>query len=430
MKKCIIPAGQTPSGEVIVSGAKNSAIKLLSAALLSEEKTKIENFPTQLIDVFYEINFIRQFGIDVVIDHIADAIMITPNTYRKVEFSNMDMNLPIRTTYLLAAFQLLREGEAYIPYPSGDNLGLRGYDLHLVVWKQFGYDVNLEENYIYLKKQNAVRSIEINFPYFSIGATENALLCASINNSITIINNAYISPEVYDLISMLKLMGVRIRILGGSCIEIEGNRNLRGVNYTVMPDRIEAITWLIYGILSGGEIMIKNVPFESLKVPLIYIGYSGVDILKSSDTILINKSCVGRYGIQPFEMACGSMPGIISDMQPFFVLLALKARGRSLIVDYRYPERTSYLQELNKFVDKPIAFNEKGYIRISGPVHFGTAVANSTDLRGSMAAILAALLSEGEGHSVILNPNMALRGYNKLAEKLSNLGILIDFPDT
>ena len=110
--------------------------------------------------------------------------------------------------------------------------------------------------------------------------------------------------------------------------------------------------------------------------------------------------------------------------------MALKARGRSLIVDYRYPERTSYLQELNKFVDKPIAFNEKGYIRISGPVHFGTAVANSTDLRGSMAAILAALLSEGEGHSVILNPNMALRGYNKLAEKLSNLGILIDFPDT
>lgn len=117
-------------------------------------------------------------------------------------------------------------------------------------------------------------------------------------------------------------------------------------------------------------------------------------------------------------------------MQPFSVLLALKARGRSPIVDYHYPERILYLQELCKFVDKPIVFNKRGYIRISGLVHFGTAVAGSTDLRGSIAAILAALLSEGKGHCVILNPNMVLRGYIKLAEKLFNLGILIDFSDT
>jgi UDP-N-acetylglucosamine 1-carboxyvinyltransferase len=219
-------------------------------------------------------------------------------------------------------------------------------------------------------------------------------------------------------------MGVTISLLGTSAIEIIGNDNLLGVNYKVMPDRIETLTWLIYGILSGGKIFIKESPFNSMEIPLIHIYNAGIDFFKNQKDIFINQSCINQFGIQPFELACGTYPGIISDMQPFFVLLATKAQGRSLIIDYRYPNRTAYVDELNKMLKNKISY-KPGEIIVNGPSEFYSSDVNSTDLRGSMAVILAALLVKDKTFSIINDPDLALRGYNKLLFKLENLGIKV-----
>jgi UDP-N-acetylglucosamine 1-carboxyvinyltransferase len=331
-------------------------------------------------------------------------------------------NYPIRTTYLLVPALIKRSGRARIPYPGGCKIGNRGYDLHIMVWKELGATVEEKEDYIEITAPNGFKPSEISFPISTIGGTENALICASIIAGESIIRNAYISPEIENLIDFLKTLGVWIEVVGNSYIKITGNRSLKGSIFRVMPDRIEALTWIIYGILSGGELTIKDIPFESMEIPLIHIQKAGIDFYRNSKNIWISKDCLQNGTIQPFELATGTHPGIISDMQPFYVLLGLHADGISRVYDYRYPERIKYCEELSKFYPNQIKW-EKGLITTYGnksskPI---CNIANSTDLRGSMVLLLAALLSNGE--SSILNFEMALRGYNRLVEKFNKIGI-------
>ena len=191
-----------------------------------------------------------------------------------------------------------------------------------------------------------------------------------------------------------------------------------------MPDRIEALTWIIYGVLSGGDITIEDVPFESMEIPLLHLKDAGIDFYSNSRNIHITPDCLVNGVIQPFELATGTHPGIISDMQPFYVLLGLYADGISRVYDYRYPERLKYCEELSKFYNNQIEW-ETGKIKVYGKSSVPkSASAFSTDLRGSMALVLAALLSEGE--SYIENVEMALRGYNNLDKKLTKLGVSIE----
>lgn len=418
-----IKSGQIPKGVVKISGAKNSATRLMAAATLSNEKTCLTNFPTKLVDVCVKTEFLLAIGADIELDHVEEKVIVSANNLRCTELDCYEY--PIRTTYLLVASQLVRSGRAKIPYPGGCKIGNRKYDLHILVWEKFGCIVLEQDNFIeVIAPDGGILGADIVFPITTVGGTENALLCASVAKGVTTINNAYISPEIQDLINMLCLMGVKIVLHGKGCIVVYGQKELRGVNYSVMPDRIEAITWIVYGILSRGEILIEDVPFDAMNIPLTHLRDAGINYFKNSNSIYVSPNCLDEYGLQPFEVACGTHPGVISDMQPFYVLLALKAKGKSKIIDYRYPERTAFIDELNNFISKPILYNQHGYIKVDGPVKIHSAEARSTDLRGSMAVIMAALLAEN-GESIIHNPEMAFRGYNKLLEKLGNLGIEI-----
>jgi UDP-N-acetylglucosamine 1-carboxyvinyltransferase len=416
-----IRSGQIPKGVVKISGAKNSATRLMAAATLSDEKTCLSNFPTELVDVAVKKDFLEAVGAEIELVRDEEKAIVSANNLHCVELDSYDY--PIRTTYLLVACQLVRSGRAKIPYPGGCKIGNRKYDLHLLVWEKFGCKVIEQDAFIeVIAPVGGIIGAEIIFPITTVGGTENALLCASVAKGTTTINNAYISPEVQDLINMLCLMGVEIDLHGKGCIVINGQKELRGVNYSVMPDRIEAITWIVYGILSGGEILIEDVPFDNMNIPLTHLQDAGINFFKNSNSIYISHKCLDEYSIQPFEVACGTHPGVISDMQPFYVLLALKAKGKSKIIDYRYPERTAFIDELNKFTSTPIHYNRHGYITVDGPVQLHAAEAHSTDLRGSMAVIMTALLVE-DGESIIHGPEMAFRGYNKLIEKFDELGI-------
>lgn len=423
MKKNItakIQGGQKPNGKVKVSGAKNASTRLLAAALIADENVVLTNFPTELVDAQYKIDFIQKSGGQVVVDNRGETVEIDAQGYDNKDLDSYDF--PIRTTYLLVPGLIKRTGMARIPYPGGCKIGNRGYDLHMMVWRKLGAEVVEKPDYIEVRASKGFRAGEINFPISTIGGTENALISASTIAGETIIKNAYISPEIESLIAFLRTLGAKIEVVGNSFIKVEGANYLRGSLFQVMPDRIEAITWIVYGIISGGNITVEDVPFDTMEIPLIHLQHAGIDLYRNARNVIVSPECLINGQIQPFELACGTHPGIISDMQPFYTLLGLHADGTSRIFDYRYPERLKYCDELNKFYAGALSCMP-GSITIEGGKPLQAAVANSTDLRGSMAVVMAALM--GEGESTIYNMEMALRGYNNLENKLKNLGITI-----
>lgn len=409
---------QIPSGTVAVSGAKNSATRLLAAALLASEPVRIRNFPTELVDARAKMDFIRKLGGVVEVNEELSQVEVSAKElgYRGVD----SYALEIRTTYLLAAATLARIGVAQVPYPGGCKIGSRGYDLHMMVWRDLGCVV--QETNDFIKVEGSLKGGLIDFPISTVGGTENALLCSSVADGVTEIRNAYITPEVYDLITLLREMGVKIETTGNSLIRVQGeNGLLRGASHKVMPDRIEALTWIIFAVLTGGNVTVVDVPFADLEVPLIHLRDIGIDVFRNARSVAVSEDCINSSGIQPFELACGTHPGIISDMQPFFTLLGMKAKGKSRIFDYRYPERIAYATELGKFCSGSIE-SELGKITTSGVARLKGCNVQSTDLRGSMALVMAGFFAEGE--TVVNDVQMALRGYNNLMRKLKGLGLI------
>ena len=424
--------GATPSGSVQVSGAKNSATRLLAAALLADGPVHLQNFPTRLVDVQHKIEFCRKLGATIEVSDREKWVKVSAPDLQSRMMGRADFDVPIRTTYLLAAGQILRSGIARIPYPGGCPIGGRtnggrGYDLHVYVWERLGATVTEREDHIEIVA-DGFKGSQISFPISTTGGTENALLCASIAKGETRIQNAYITPEVEDLIKLLRRMGAEIDVYGTSQIVVQGKPGLNMANTTVMPDRIEALTWITYAILSGGTMTIENVPFRSMEVPLLHLEKAGVDLFRNSTAVHVSPACLANGAVQPFELACGAHPGIISDMQAFYVLLAIAGAGISRIYDYRYPDRIAFVGELQKLVDRPALEATSGRITVHGPARFVAGRAKSTDLRGSMAIVIAALCANG--HSVIEDVHMALRGYNDLEDKLRGIGIAIRIEDT
>lgn len=413
----------TLNGTVSVSGAKNSATRVLAASLLSDYHVTLRNFPLELEDVKAKLAFIQTMGAKLVPMPETEELRVHG---RDLSFEQIsDFNLPIRTTYLLAGGALARHGHAKVPYPGGCKIGSRGYDLHIMVWKALGCEV--EELPEYISVTGRLTGGEIDFPISTVGGTENALICAAIASGETQIRNAYVTPEVHDLIAFLREMGAQIELEGSSLINVSGRGGLLGsATFSIMPDRIEALTWIVLGAVNGGSLMIRNVPCDTMQVPLIHLRDAGLDFLSNQNAVQVGPECIGPHGLQPFELATGTHPGVISDMQSFFVFLALFANGRSIVHDYRYPERIAYVDELAKFAPGALVA-EHGKITIRGPIGLIGAHARSTDLRGSMAQIMAALCADGS--SEVDGVEMALRGYNRLPAKLAALGAQAEWID-
>lgn len=415
--KVKIFGSQSLNGAVSVSGAKNSATRVLAAALLSSGRISLRNFPLALEDVKAKISFIRSMGAELEVNEAMSELELVASSLCFDNVKNFD--LPIRTTYLLAAGALAHNGHAKVPYPGGCKIGSRGYDLHMMVWRQLGCAV--EECSEYIDVRGQLIGGVIDFPISTVGGTENALMCASVATGETLIRNAYVTPEVSDLIAFLREMGAHIVQEGSSHIRVQGVGGLlRGASFSIMPDRIEALTWIILGAVTGGTLLVHNVPFETMEVPLIHLRDAGIDLFRNSNTVMISSDCIGPHGIQPFELATGTHPGVISDMQSFYAFLGLFANGRSVVFDYRYPERIAYARELDKFAPGAIKA-EPGKITIQGLKRLQGAQVQSTDLRGSMAQIMAAICAEGE--SQVDGVELALRGYNNLPGKLTSLGV-------
>lgn len=396
-------------GQVKVSGAKNSALRLLAASLLTSEPVELFNFPNGLLDAQIHLDMLGVLGKKFTQNN--DHVIITEQedkVKKMLEWSERS----IRNTLLVLGALTTRFGEGRVPLPGGCKLGERKYDLHVMVLEKMGAQVWEEEGYLCAKVNGKLKGRDIHLPIRSTGATENAILCGTLATGKTTVWNPHIRPEILDLIKMLRKMGAKIQVFGQKCIEIEGVEELHGVKHTVVPDNMEAITWAIASVITNGDIEIINFPFEHLEVPLVFLRESGMKFYRGENSLIV------RGGTPyPVEISTGPYPGINSDMQPLFAVYGACSQGESKIVDLRFPGRYGYAEELAKMgMDYSV---EGDLLKIHGgnPLHGATVKA--LDLRAGMALLLAGLVADGE--TLIEDAWQIERGYENLNEKLKQL---------
>jgi UDP-N-acetylglucosamine 1-carboxyvinyltransferase len=395
-------------GQVEVSGAKNAALKLLTASVLTSEPIELFRSPNGLLDMQVHIAMLKKMG----------KACIENEGYLKIGENQTITNQllwderSIRNSLLILGSLTTRFGEGRVPLPGGCKLGDRKYDLHVMILEQMGAKVWEEEDYLCTKANGKLKGCEIHLPIRSTGATENAILCGTLATGKTTVWNPHIRPEILDLIEMLRKMGAKIQVFGQKCIEIEGVDELHGVKHTVVPDNMEAITWAIASVITNGDVEIINFPFEHLEVPLVFLRESGMKFYRGENSLIV------RGGTPyPVEISTGPYPGINSDMQPFFAVYGACSKGESKIVDLRFPGRYGYAEELAKMgMDYSV---DGDLLKIHGGKPLHGATVKALDLRAGMALLLAGLVADGE--TLIEDAWQIERGYENLKEKLKQL---------
>jgi UDP-N-acetylglucosamine 1-carboxyvinyltransferase len=410
VKKYIISPAKL-HGVVNISGAKNSVLKLLTASLLTGDDLEISNYPANLSDAQIHIGMLKALGKKCLVND--DKVVIT-ETCIKSELAWHERS--IRNTLLILGALTARTGYGAVPLPGGCPLGDRKYDLHVMLLERLGAEVFQQGDMLCAKVNGRLQGTDIHLPLRSTGATENGIICGCLASGKTTIWNPHIRPEILDLIDFLRAMGAEINVYGQERIEVVGVETLTGCKHRVIPDNMEALTWLIGATITGGDIEIHNFPYEHLEVPLIFLRESGARFFRYGDSMIVRGG-----NCYPVEISTGPYPGINSDMQPLLAVYGLCGQGISKIVDLRFVNRYGYARELNKMgaVSKVI---ENTLIIKGGERLHGTEV-TALDLRAGVALVMAALIADGE--TVINDAWQVERGYNDFVDKLRQLGGII-----
>lgn len=401
-------------GKVKVSGAKNSALRLLAASILTEEKVEFHNFPNGLLDIQVHLDMLKLLGKRYVVNR--DTVIIEESQSGITSLNWTERS--IRNTLLILGALVTRFGEGKVPLPGGCKLGERKYDLHVMLLERLGAEVWEESSFLCAKVKlgSRLKGAEIFLPMRSTGATENAIICASLANGKSTIWNPHIRPEIIDLIDMMCKMGAEIKVYGQKCIVVNGVEALTSVKHIVIPDNMEALTWAIGAVITNGEVEIEDFPFQHLEVPMVYLRESGMKYYSSSKSLFVR----GGEAF-PIEISTGPYPGINSDMQPLFAVYGAMSKGESKVIDLRFPGRYGYAEELAKMGMK---FDIRGdMLVIRGGVPLQGSLVRALDLRAGIALLLAGLTANGV--TAIENSWQIHRGYENLFEKLKGLEVKI-----
>jgi UDP-N-acetylglucosamine 1-carboxyvinyltransferase len=399
-------------GEVRVSGAKNSALRLLAASLLTSNPIRLKNYPSSLLDAQLHVEMLEALGKSCrLISHSEIEI-------NEVSFLRSELiwhKRSIRNTLLILGALIGRTGKGKVPLPGGCKLGDRKYDIHVMVLESLGATVWEEDDYLCGEVANGQRlkGTNIYLPMRSTGATENAIVSACLAEGNTRIWSPHIRPEILDLIKFLRTIGAKIEVRGQESIIVTGVKELGGGGHTVIPDNVEALTWLIGAAVTKGDVEIIDFPFEHLEVPLIHLRESGVQFYQLKDRIIVRGS-----KCYPVDISTGPYPGINSDMQPLFAVLGAIAKGESRIVDLRFPGRYTYVEELGK-MGMNYQIKDNLLIIQGGHKLQGTEV-KALDLRAGAALMIAGFIAETP--TTITHAWQISRGYDQLDKKLSQLG--------
>lgn len=402
-------------GVIKISGAKNSSLRLLAASILTDEKVELYNFPNGLLDVKVHLKMLEVLGKEFSTQK--DYVKITEKSSKNITTLIWDER-SIRNTLLILGALTARFGEGRVPLPGGCKLGERKYDLHVMLLETLGAKVWEEDGYLCAKSSGRFVGGDIYLSMRSTGATENAIICGSLAKGTTTVWNPHIRPEILDLISMLRKMGAKIEVFGQKAIQITGCEKLNTVKHSVIPDNMEALTWVTGSVITNGDIEILDFPYEHLEIPLIYLKESGMKYYKGNNSLIV------KGGIPyPIEISTGPYPGINSDMQPLFAIYGAMCKGESKIVDLRFPGRYGYAEELAKM---GLNYDVEGdFLKIHGGNQLIGANVKALDLRAGISLLLAGLTAENE--TIISDAWQIERGYENLEHKLRNLGAKIEY---
>jgi UDP-N-acetylglucosamine 1-carboxyvinyltransferase len=416
MSQFIIQGNQKLVGTVPISGAKNSAIPILIAALLLDDVVTIHNVPTELTDIKTTLELLALMGVKI--DFLEESsVRLDPRETNRF-IAPYDLVCTMRASILALGPLLAHYGQAEVSLPGGCAIGSRPVDMHLAGLRAMGASIEIEKGYVHARVEGRLKATHFAFDNITVNGTQNLMMAASLAEGTTILQNAAREPEVIDLANFLNTMGARVKGAGTDRIEIEGVRKLHGGEHTLIPDRIEAATYLIGAVMTQGDIQLSNIQIEPLEALLIKLEQMGAEIESEPHRIRIQM----RRRPRALDMITAPYPGFPTDMQAQFLALNTIAEGISIIKETIFENRFMHVEELGRMGAKVTL--KRNTAIITGLEKLTGAEVRATDLRASASLILAALVAEGE--TVINHIHHLERGYENVQKKLGMLGAQIE----
>lgn len=411
MKKIVINGGRPLKGEVTISGAKNSVVALIPATILADDIVTLDGVP-DISDVASLIEIMTIMGAKI--ERKEDSLIIDPRGVKNMPMPFGKIN-SLRASYYFYGSLLGRYGQATVGLPGGCDLGPRPIDLHLKAFEAMGAAMTMDGSSMKLATDGKpLQGANIYMDTVSVGATINTILAAVKAKGRTVIENAAREPEIIDVVTLLNNMGAHIRGAGTDIIIIDGVQNLHGTRHQVIPDRIEAGTYIALAAAIGEGIQINNVLYEHLESYIAKLEEMGVRMTISEDSIFVEK----QTGLKAIQIKTSPYPGFATDLQQPITPLLLTAAGRGRIVDTIYEKRVNHVPELAKMGATISTLND--HIIYEGPNQLTGSSVKATDLRAGAALVIAGLMASGT--TEISNVEYILRGYSDIIHKLTQLG--------
>lgn len=411
MKKIVINGGRPLKGEVTISGAKNSVVALIPATILADDIVTLDGVP-DISDVASLIEIMTIMGAKI--ERKEDSLIIDPRGVKNMPMPFGKIN-SLRASYYFYGSLLGRYGQATVGLPGGCDLGPRPIDLHLKAFEAMGAAMTMDGSSMKLATDGKpLQGANIYMDTVSVGATINTILAAVKAEGRTVIENAAREPEIIDVVTLLNNMGAHIRGAGTDIIIIDGVPHLHGTRHQVIPDRIEAGTYIALAAAIGEGIQINNVLYEHLESYIAKLEEMGVCMTISEDSIFVEK----QTGLKAIQIKTSPYPGFATDLQQPITPLLLTATGRGRIVDTIYEKRVNHVPELAKMGATISTLND--HIIYEGPNQLTGSSVKATDLRAGAALVIAGLMASGT--TEITNVEYILRGYSDIIHKLTQLG--------
>ena len=411
MEKLEIIGGKKLQGSINISGSKNASLPILAATILVDKVT-LNNIP-QVKDIDTMIELLTSLGSEIYINKNKKKIKIH-NYKSNKKVAKYKYVKTMRAGILVLGSLLSKFGKAKVSLPGGCAIGLRPVNLHIEALKKMGVKIKIIEGYIYATANNGLKGAKISFPKVSVGATENLIIAACKAKGRTILSNCAIEPEVKDLSNFLIKLGCKIKWLGKRKVQIDGVKNLKDINYNIMFDRIEAVTYMIAAAATNGRVSIKNIQPKIIDKEILLLKKIGVKIIEKKNKITI----ISSKSLKGINIKTSPYPGFPTDLQAQLMVLMCKAKNQSIIRENIFENRFMHVSELNRMGADIIVKGRKAII--NGNKKLNGAQLMATDLRASVSLVIAALISNKK--SIINRIYHLDRGYENIEKKLSNCG--------
>ena len=416
MDRILIRGGVPLAGEIAISGAKNAALPLMAAGLLTEERLVLENVP-HLADIGTMAELLAQHGIAVERTGPERRALALGGRITGTE-APYDIVRKMRASVLVLGPLLARVGEARVSLPGGCAIGTRPVDLHLKGLEQMGANIRLEAGYIDASVSGRLRGANIVLPFASVGATENLLMAAALAEGESVIANAAREPEIADLAACLAAMGARIEGAGSDRIRIEGVARLHGARHAIVPDRIETGTYVCAAAITGGEVHLRGARLAHVGALARILAEAGVELSETAEGLRARRA----NGLHGVDVMTEPYPGFPTDMQAQFMALMSVAEGAAMVTETIFENRFMHVPELNRMGARINVHGASAIVR--GVKHLSGAPVMATDLRASVSLVLAGLAARGE--TVVNRVYHLDRGYEAVEQKLAACGARIE----